>query len=55
MLSDALYFFCYSKGGTQIGAGHPQVYIQLNTRHAGEPVQCKWCGLRYALDNTHHH
>ena len=41
------------KGGTDIGAGHPQVYIQLNTRKAGEPVACKYCGMRFAL--RHHH
>lgn len=42
-----------TKGGAEIGAGHPQVYIQLNTRTPGVPVSCKWCGIRYALN--HHH
>ena len=42
-----------SQGGVEIGPGHPQVYIQLNTRTPGEPVACKWCGVRYAL--KHHH
>ena len=41
------------QGGTQSGAGHPAVYIQLNTRNSGEPVSCKWCGLRYALRDHH--
>ena len=35
------------------GTGHPQVYIQLNTRNPGEYVVCKWCGLRYAYDPDH--
>lgn len=43
----------FMKGGTEIGAGHPQVYIQLNTKTPGVPVSCKWCGIRYAL--KHHH
>ena len=43
------------QGGTMPGAGHPQVYIQVNTRTPGEPVSCKYCGLRYALDMDHHH
>lgn len=29
--------------------GHPVEYIQLNTRHVGEAIACKYCGLRYAL------
>ena len=35
------------------GSGHPQVYIQVNTRNPGEPVSCKYCGLRYALEGHH--
>jgi uncharacterized Zn-finger protein len=43
----------FIKGGTAIGAGHPQVYIQLNNKTPEKPVSCKWCGLRYIL--SHHH
>jgi hydrogenase maturation factor HypF (carbamoyltransferase family) len=32
-----------------MNCGHPVEYIQLNTQFAGEPVACKYCGLRYAL------
>ncbi|EAS07703.1 zinc-finger protein (macronuclear) [Tetrahymena thermophila SB210] len=44
-------------GGTEINAGHPQVYIQLDTRKHGTPQTCKYCGLRYAkkMDGHHHH
>lgn len=38
------------QGGTSINAGHPQVYINVNTE---EPSVCKWCGLRYMLKKDH--
>ncbi|EGR30700.1 nad transhydrogenase subunit beta, putative [Ichthyophthirius multifiliis] len=44
-------------GGTENNAGHPQVYIQLNTKQAGKVQTCKYCGLKYArkLHNAEHH
>ena len=45
--------FMFIQGGTEPGAGHPQVYIQLNTKNVGTPVSCKWCGLRFALRHEH--
>ena len=41
------------KGGVEIGPGHPPVYIQLNTKTAGQPVSCKYCGMRFALRKSH--
>mmetsp|Transcript_137299 Transcript_137299/g.194268 ORF Transcript_137299/g.194268 Transcript_137299/m.194268 type:complete len:149 (+) Transcript_137299:50-496(+) len=44
-------------GGSKIEAGHPQVYLQLDTRNPGKVVTCPYCGLRYArkLDNDDDH
>lgn len=42
------------QGGTVAGIGHPAVYIQLNTRNAGEAKPCPYCGLRYAMDLDDH-
>mmetsp|Transcript_33181 Transcript_33181/g.30120 ORF Transcript_33181/g.30120 Transcript_33181/m.30120 type:complete len:137 (+) Transcript_33181:70-480(+) len=35
-------------GGTKIQSGHPQIYLNLDTRKPGSVVTCNWCGLRYA-------
>ncbi|KRW98927.1 hypothetical protein PPERSA_09452 [Pseudocohnilembus persalinus] len=43
-------------GGTEINAGHPQVYIKLDTRTPHQVQTCKYCGLRFALkEGAHHH
>ncbi|CAD8057718.1 unnamed protein product [Paramecium primaurelia] len=44
-------------GGTHINAGHPQVYIKLDTRTEGTPQTCKYCGLQYVKKGhgLHHH
>lgn len=36
--------------------GHPVEYIQLNTRYPGEPVACKYCGVKYVSKGggSHH-
>jgi len=41
-------------GGTKIGAGHPQVYIQLNTKDPSKPQTCKWCGLKFVRKHHGH-
>ncbi|CAK75926.1 unnamed protein product (macronuclear) [Paramecium tetraurelia] len=42
---------------THINAGHPQVYIKLDTRTEGTPQTCKYCGLQYVKKGhgSHHH
>jgi hypothetical protein len=41
-----------------MNCGHLVECIQINTQFTGEPVKCKYCGLRYALashnDHNHH-
>lgn len=46
-----------AQGGTEINAGHPMIYIQVNNKFQ-EPAVCKYCGLRYQLaeeDEHDHH
>jgi len=42
-------------GGTEINTGHPQVYIQLNTRDPSKPSVCKYCGLKFMRRHGHEH
>lgn len=43
------------EGGTELNAGHPQQYIQLNTKNPEKPSTCKYCGLRYQMAHNPKH
>ena len=43
------------QGTKRVGFGHPQVYLQLNTKKPGSFATCKWCGLKYKKKEKHHH
>eukprot|EP01015_Nassula_variabilis_P035766 TRINITY_DN905_c0_g1_i1.p1 TRINITY_DN905_c0_g1~~TRINITY_DN905_c0_g1_i1.p1 ORF type:complete len:132 (-),score=7.08 TRINITY_DN905_c0_g1_i1:103-498(-) len=39
-------------GGTEVEAGHQQIYIRINEK---APTSCKYCGLRFQQKPHHHY